>query len=114
MARKASKSAEVRKFPLPTEHDYAVLKTPLVTEKSMKLMQDGQRIVLKVAVGATAPEIKKAFESIFNRKVKRINTANVRSKPKKMGKFEGTVPAYKKAIIILAEGESLDLFAEEK
>lgn len=114
MARKAKKTAEVRKFPLPTAHDYEVLRTPVVTEKSMKLMQTGSKIVLKVKKEATAPEIKRAFESIFNRKVAKINTINVRAKDKKLGRFDGTVPAYKKAIITLAEGETLDLFAEEK
>ena len=114
MARKAKKTAEVRKFPLPTAHDYDVLETPVVTEKSMKLMQSGNKIVLRVNKNATAPEIKRAFESIFNRKVAKINTVNVRAKDKKLSRFEGTVPAYKKAIITLAEGETLDLFAEEK
>lgn len=114
MARKAKKTAEVRKFPLPTAHDYDVIKTPVVTEKSMKMMQSGKKIVLKVNPEATAPEVKRAFESIFNRKVAKINTINVRSKSKKLGRYEGTVPAFKKAIITLAEGETLDLFAEEK
>lgn len=113
MAKKA-KTSEVRKFPLPSQHDYEVIKSPLVTEKSMRLMQDGKKIVLKVAVGTNATEIKKAFESIFNKKVAKVNTVNVRAKAKKMGRFEGFVPAYKKAIITLAEGETLDLFQEEK
>jgi len=113
MAKKAS-TAEVRKFPLPSQHDFEVINAPLVTEKSMKLMQDNNKIVLKVSVDANATEIKKAFEAIFNKKVSRVNTVNVRSKAKKMGRFEGSVPAYKKAIISLAKGETLDLFEEEK
>lgn len=113
MARKA-KTTVVRKFPLPTTHDYEVIKTPLVTEKSMASMQSGNKIVLKVAVDANATEIKKAFEAIFNKKVDRVNTVNVRAKDKKLGRFEGSVSAYKKAIIKLAEGETLNLFEEEK
>ncbi len=108
------KTQEVRKFPVPTPHDYEVLKTPVVTEKSMKLMQEQNTIVLKVNQSVTAPEIKHAFEAIFNKKVARINTINVRSKDKKLGRFEGSVSAYKKAIIKLADGESLDLFEESK
>ena len=114
MAKKASKTVEVRKFPLPTTHDYEVIKTPLITEKSMQLMQQGNKIVLKVAKEANATEIKNAFEAIFNRKVEKVNTVNVRSKDKKLGRFEGSVPAFKKAIIKLAAGETLDLFEEEK
>ena len=113
MARKA-KTTVVRKFPLPTTHDYEVIKTPLVTEKSMASMQSGNKIVLKVAVDANATEIKKAFEAIFNKKVDRVSTVNVRAKDKKLGRFEGSVSAYKKAIIKLAEGETLNLFEEEK
>lgn len=114
MAKKVSKTAEVRKFALPTAHDYEVIKSPLITEKSMKLAQDKTKIVLKVSKDATSPEIKRAFESIFNCKVARVNTINVRSKEKKLGRFAGTVPAYKKAIIKLAPGETLDLLDDEK
>jgi len=111
----AKKSATVeRKFPLPTPKDYEVLKAPLVTEKSMNLMQTGNKIVLRVNPTSNATEIKNAFEAIFNKKVAKVNTCNVRSKDKKMGRFEGKVPAYKKAIIFLAEGETLDLFESEK
>ncbi len=114
MARKAKKTAEVRKFPLPTVHDYEVVKSPLVTEKSMQLMQAGNKIVIKVAKEANATDIKKAFEAIFNRKVEKVNTVNVRAKDKKMGRYEGLTSPYKKAIIKLAPGETLDLFTEEK
>ena len=112
MAKKASKTVEVRKFPLPTTHDYEVIKTPLITEKSMQLMQQGNKIVLKVAKDANANEIKNAFEAIFNVKVEKINTVNVRAKDKRVGRYTGKVGAYKKAIVKLAAGEALNLFQD--
>ena len=102
------------KFPEPTIHDFSVISTPVITEKSMKLMQEGNKIVLKVAKDANADEIKNAFESIFGKKVEKVNTVNVRAKAKRMGRFEGKTSAYKKAYIKLAKGESLDLFQEEE
>ena len=57
------------KFPEPTIHDFSVISTPVITEKSMKLMQEGNKIVLKVAKDANADEIKNAFEAIFGKKV---------------------------------------------
>lgn len=102
------------KFPEPTIHDFSVISTPVITEKSMKLMQEGNKIVLKVAKDANADEIKNAFEAIFGKKVEKINTVNVRAKAKRMGRFEGKTSAYKKAYIKLAKGESLDLFQEEQ
>ena len=110
----AKKTNQVRKFPLPTPHDYEVIKSPVVTEKSMKIMQTKSAIVLKCDENANATEIKKAFEAIFNKKVARVNTVRVSARAKKLGRFEGTVPGYKKAFIKLAEGETLDLFEESK
>ena len=79
------------KFPEPTIHDFSVISVPVITEKSMKLMQEGNKIVLKVAKDANADEIKNAFESIFGKKVEKVNTVNVRAKAKRMGRFEGKV-----------------------
>lgn len=112
-SKKTAKKVEERKFPLPVAHDYEVIVKPVVTEKSLRLMQEENKITVKVAPGSNSVEIKKAFEAIFNKKVERVNIVNVRTKAKRMGRFEGTVPAYKKAIIKLAPGEALDLFQEE-
>ncbi len=114
--KKSAAKVEVKdgKFPLPTPHDYEVIVKPIVTEKSLRLMQTENKITVKVAKGANSIEIKKAFEAIFNKHVERVNIVNVRSKEKRVGRFAGLVGAYKKAIIKLAPGETLDLFQEEK
>ncbi len=112
--KKQVEVVETVKFAEPTEHDFSVILTPVVTEKSMNLMRENNKIVLKVAKTANAEEIKSAFERIFGKKVEKVNTVNVRAKAKRMGRYEGKTSAYKKAYIKLAKGETLDLFEEEK
>jgi large subunit ribosomal protein L23 len=102
------------KFPVATAADYAVILQPLVTEKSMRLMQTENKFTLKVAKQANAIQIKQAFEAIFNKKVEKVNVAHVRAKTKRVGKYSGLTSAYKKAIVTLAKGETLDLFSENK
>mgnify|MGYP002513623663 CR=1 FL=1 len=86
-----------------------VIKAPVVTEKSAALSADGKKLVLKVAKDANKIQIKQAVEKIFNVKVTNVNTVNVRAKKKRVGRYEGTTKAYKKAYITLAEGSKLDL-----
>ncbi len=86
-----------------------VIKAPVVTEKSAALSADGKKLVLKVAKDANKIQIKQAVEKIFNVKVTSVNTVNVRAKKKRVGRYEGTTKAYKKAYITLAEGSKLDL-----
>lgn len=111
MAKKVEKTE--RKFSPVTAHDYEVVLEPIVSEKSMRLLQDENKVTVKVANDANATAIKMAFEAIFNVKVEKINTCNVRARTKKVGRHEGIVSGYKKAIVKLAEGETLDLFAAE-
>lgn len=86
-----------------------VIKAPIVTEKSASISADGKKVVLKVAKDANKVQIRQAVEKMFNVKVTNVNTINVRPKKKRVGRYEGTTKAYKKAIITLAEGSKLDL-----
>ena len=88
---------------------YDVISTPIVTEKTMKLMQDENKFTVKVAKDANKLQIKEAFEAIFNVKVVKVNTVNVRAKAKRVGRYTGTVSGYKKAIITVAEGQEVSL-----
>ena len=88
---------------------YDVISTPIVTEKTMKLMQEENKFTVKVAPGANKIQIKEAFEAIFGVKVVSVNTVNVRAKAKRVGRFTGTVSGYKKAIITVAEGQQVSL-----
>lgn len=86
-----------------------VIKAPIITEKSANISADGKKVVFKVAKDANKIQIRQAVESIFNVKVTNVNTVNVRAKKKRVGRYEGTTKAYKKAVVTLAEGSKLDL-----
>ena len=77
---------------------------PIITEHSMDCLQNG-KYTFKVAKTANKVEIAKAVEKLFKGvKVAKVNTMNVRGKMKRMGRNEGYTPAWKKAIVTLAEG----------
>lgn len=109
-----AKQEATAKFPVATARDFSVIIAPIVTEKSMNLTQTLNKITLKVKKDANSTEIKNAFEAIFNKKVEKVNIINVRSRAKRVGRFSGFTSPYKKAILKLAKGETLDLFNEEK
>ncbi|HAX02294.1 MAG: 50S ribosomal protein L23 [Tenericutes bacterium GWC2_34_14] len=89
---------------------YDILKAPIITEQSTKLIESQNRYTFKVDPKANKVEIKKAVETIFNVKVLSVNTVNVLPKFKRMGKHEGYKSAYKKAVVKLAEGQKIDAF----
>ncbi|HHT98712.1 MAG TPA: 50S ribosomal protein L23 [Acholeplasma sp.] len=89
---------------------YDIIKAPIITEQSMKLVEQQNRYTFKVDTKANKVEIKKAVEAIFNVKVLSVNTANVLPKFKRMGKYEGYKSAYKKAVVKLVDGQKIDAF----
>lgn len=86
-----------------------VIKAPIITEKSANISADGKKVVLKVAKDANKVQIRQAVEKAFDVKVTNVNTVSVRTKKKRVGRYEGKTKAYKKAIVTLAEGSKLDL-----
>lgn len=82
---------------------------PLITEKSTTLMAEG-KYVFEVAKAANKIEIAKAISQIFNVKVAYVNTVNVEGKVKRMGRSIGKRSDYKKAIVKLAAGETIEFF----
>ena len=82
---------------------------PLITEKSPTLMAEG-KYVFEVAKAANKIEIAKAISQIFNVKVASVNTVNVEGKVKRMGRSIGKRSDYKKAIVKLAAGETIEFF----
>ena len=112
MAKKTTEEVKVTKFAPVSNHDFDVIIAQIVTEKTMKLLQEENKITLKVKKDANKIEIKNAFEAIFNVHVEKINVINVRPQAKRVGRYTGKVSGYKKAIVKLAAGEALDLFKE--
>ncbi len=90
-------------------NDFAVIIEPVVTEKTMKLTQDFNKVTVKVAKDANKVQIKEAFERLFGVNVIAVNTTNIRGKAKRVGRYEGKTASYKRAIITLKDGQSLDL-----
>jgi large subunit ribosomal protein L23 len=90
---------------------YDILKAPIITEQTTKLIESQNKYTFKVDRKANKVEIKNAVESIFSVKVLSVNTLNVLPKFKRMGKHEGYKSAYKKAIVKLAEGQKIEAFS---
>jgi large subunit ribosomal protein L23 len=90
-------------------HDIIV--KPIITEKSMEDMAEG-KYTFMVDKRANKSEIKKAIESVFDVKVKDVNTMNVLGKIKRQGMHSGRRPSWKKAIIKLTEDSKTIEFFE--
>lgn len=90
----------------------SIIIKPLVTEKGSKMRESGNKYLFNVAPDANRIEIKRAVEEIFNVKVKKVRTIVVHGKVKRMGIFAGKRPDWKKAIVTLVEGQSIDLFEQ--
>ena len=96
-----------------TIHDFDVIIEPVITEKTMSLMQEQNKVTLKVSKKANRADVKKAFEAVFGVKALNVNIINVPSKETtRGGRYKGTISGFKKAIVTIAEGEALDLFKE--
>lgn len=94
-----------------------ILIKPILTEKMLRLQEDSRKYGFHVLKDANKIEIKKAVENKFNVAVERVHTANVKGKSKRMntrrGLTRGKRTDWKKAIITLAEGYSIDFFEEQ-
>lgn len=119
-AKKAKKEVKAEKveekkvvFASPVAHDYEVILEPVITEKSMALMQNENKVTLKVNKGANKDEIKDSFQRLYQAPVEAIKVVNVQAKKKSRGgRYQGSVPGFKKAIIMLKKGAAIDLFKE--
>lgn len=92
---------------------YEVIRRPLVTEKSTLQKETLGTICFEVHRDATKPEIKKAVELLFNVKVDRVRVANFQGKLKRQGRFVGRRRNWKKAWVVLKQGEQMIEFFEQ-
>jgi large subunit ribosomal protein L23 len=86
-----------------------VLLRPLMTEKSMRQKDELNTVTFQVATGANKVEIRQAVEKVFNVKVSSVRTQSREGKWKRMGRFEGRRPGWKKAVVSLAPGNKIEL-----
>ena len=103
-----SKYAGARNIKLSKERMYEIIRNPLITEKST-IISEYNQVSFRVPLTATKPEIRAAVEGLFDVKVTSVNTLRQQGKVKrfrgKLGKRNDT----KKAIVTLAEGDSIDI-----
>ena len=90
-----------------------VIRKPLITEKATRSLELNQ-YTFEVDPRAAKPDIKAAVEKMFDVKVLGISTMNPPRKSRRVGRFSGKRPQVKKAVVRLAEGNSIQLFPESE
>ena len=83
---------------------------PVISEKSYNLIETDGQYTFQVDRRANKNQIKRAVENAFDVSVAKVNTVNVKSKPKRQGLTRGRTATWKKAVVKLAEGERIELF----
>ena len=98
----------MRSANISRERMYDVIRSPVITEKAT-LGSEHAQVTFRVAMDATKPEIKAAVEGLFEVKVKAVNTLRQQGKQKRFRGRLGRRAAYKKAMVSLEEGQSIDV-----
>jgi large subunit ribosomal protein L23 len=92
---------------------HQVIVRPVVTEKSNDLVASKNQYVFEVHKDANKIEIRSAVEMVFGVRVSAVRTQFVRGNTRRVGRFYGKRPSWKKAIVTLHDGDSIDLYGEE-
>ena len=90
----------------------SIVKRALITEKGTVLRELRNQYFFEVARDANKIEIKRAVESIFNVKVKTVQTMQIRGKIKRQGRFAGKRSDWKKAVVTLQPDQKIELFEQ--
>ncbi len=93
---------------MPAARHYDTIVSPVITEKAT-MLSEHNKVVFRVAKDATKPQIAEAIENLFKVSVVKVNTLNVKGKTKRFRGREGRRSDVKKAIVTLAEGQSIDI-----
>ena len=88
-----------------------IIKCPLITDKAMRSLENNQYSFV-VDRYSNKMAIKDSIEFLFNVKVIKVNTCRLPRKKKRVGKYIGWKPQYKKAIVTLVEGDTINLFTD--
>jgi large subunit ribosomal protein L23 len=89
-----------------------IVRRALITEKGARLRDAENVYLFEVHPDANKIEIRKAVEDIFNVKVTGVRTLNYAGKPKRLGRYAGYRSAWKKAVVTLAAGQTIELFEQ--
>ena len=88
----------------------SILIAPVVSEKSYGLIAERGKYTFKVHPNAHKTQIRQAVEQVFNVKVVNVNIAKMPAKPKRRGMIQGTRPGWKKAVVTVAPGQTIEAF----
>ena len=91
-------------------NEYDVIVRPVITEKSSLLKETGNQYVFEVSRGANKIEIRKAVEKLFKVKVVSVSVVNLEGKKKRVGRFSGKQPDWKKAYVKLSPKDKITIF----
>jgi large subunit ribosomal protein L23 len=89
-----------------------IVRSALITEKGTRIRENKNGYLFEVARDANKIEIKQAVEAIFSVKVDSIRTLRVHGKPKRMGRYAGHRSDWKKAVVTLKKGQTIELFEQ--
>jgi large subunit ribosomal protein L23 len=90
-------------------HPNEVLLAPVVTEKAYTQIENN-KYSFRVHPDAHKTQVRQAVEQLFDVKVERVNISKVQAKPKRRGLHRGTKPGWKKAVVQLRAGDSIEIF----
>ena len=91
-------------------HPNEVLLAPVVSEKSYAQIEGSNTYSFRIHPDAHKTQVRQAVEELFDVKVLRVNIAMVQAKPKRRGFHKGTKPGWKKALVQLKPGDSIEIF----
>jgi len=94
-----------------SDYNTQIIKYPIITDKATRLLENNQYSFI-VDRHSDKMTIKAAIEYLFNVKVLKVNTCRLPRKKKRVGKYIGWKPQYKKAIVSLAKGDVINLFTD--
>ena len=87
-----------------------IIRRPVITERASALQEDHNKYVFEVLRGANKVDIQRAVEAVFDVEVVKVNTSTVHGKIKRLGRFQGRRASWKKAVVTLAPGHSIDFY----
>ncbi|MBC8258487.1 MAG: 50S ribosomal protein L23 [SAR324 cluster bacterium] len=89
---------------------FDVLRAPIMSEKTMTLKEEANQFAFEVDPRANKIQIKESIEKAFKVSVLKIRTMNVRGKKKRLGRYQGYKSSWKKALVTLKQGDTIEFF----
>ena len=89
---------------------FDVLRAPQMSEKTLSLKEEANQFAFEVDPGSNKIQIKESIEKSFKVSVLKVRTMNVRGKKKRLGRYQGRKSSWKKALVTLKEGDTIEYF----